>query len=102
MGARGRQEGKGGPRHTGSQRARRRGTARDGDSLNCGARRVCRGQDVGDGVWPVVAALLPRASQLQVRCGQALFGGWRRFPSRGSRRRMPQCLRRMPQEPEHS
>ncbi len=51
---------------------RRRVWARDG-----GTRRVCRGQDVGDGVWPVVAALLPRAAQLQVRFRQ--WGlGWRR------------------------
>jgi hypothetical protein len=55
-------------------RARRRGAALDG-----GAGRVCRGQDVGDGVWPVLAAVLPRAVQLQVRRGQALSGGNVRF-----------------------
>ena len=47
---------------------------RDDGSSDGGARRVCRGQDVGDGVWPVVAALLPRAAQLQVRAGLV----WRR------------------------
>ena len=29
---------------------------------------------MGDGVWPVMAALLPRAAQIQVRRGQALPG----------------------------
>ena len=43
------------------------------------AGRVCRGQEVGDGVWALVAAVLPRAAQLQVRRGQASAGGDARF-----------------------
>ena len=66
---------------------------RDDCSHDGGARCVCRGQDVGDGVWPVVAALLPRAAQLQVRARLAVAA---RFPcvaaprgSRDPRRRAP-------------
>ena len=42
-------------------------SARDGGLADGWAWLLCRGQDVGDGVWPVVSALLPRAAQLQVR-----------------------------------
>jgi hypothetical protein len=50
---------------------------------------MCRGQDVGDGIWPVLAALLSRAAQLQVRRGPRLAAmHWRRRLAAAC---MPQC-----------
>ncbi len=71
----------------------RRHAARGGGWRGDGAWGVRRSQDMGDGDWAVVAALLPRAAQLQVRAGPGVAA---RVPcaaaprgSRGPRRRAP-------------
>jgi hypothetical protein len=38
-----------------------------------------RGQDVGEGIWTVLAAVLPRAARIQVRLGAGSVGGYVRI-----------------------